>query len=202
MRTGRLEALSDGVFAVAITLLVLGIAVPESTHGRLAHLLLNQWPQFAAYAVSFVLIGIIWVNHHAVFDQFTRVDRPLLFLNILLLLFVVLIPLGTALLARYIEAGSDSHVAAVFYSGVFLCLSIGFTLIWGYALRTPGVLLHPLYGSAAWASLIRFSVVGLSVYTVTILVALVSAVLCLVIHALIAIYYVFNQTGRGMAEDA
>lgn len=203
MRTGRVEAFSDGVFAVAITILALGIAVPEHAHGRLGHMLLSQWPQFSAYAVSFALIGIIWVNHHAIFDQFTRVDRPLLFLNILLLLFVVLIPLGTALLARYIEAdSSDSHVAAVFYSAVFLCLSVGFTLIWGYALYTPGILHRPLYGRDARTSLIRFSVVGLSVYIITIVVALISAALCLAIHALIALYYVFDQARGGMSESA
>ncbi len=202
MTTGRIEAFSDGVFAVAITILALGIAVPLHAHGRLAQMLLEQWPQFSAYAVSFALIGIIWVNHHTIFDQFTRVDRPLLFLNILLLLFVVLIPLGTSLLARYIEAGSDSHVAAVFYSAVFFFLSIGFTLIWGYALRTPGILQHPLYGADARTSLIRFSVVGLSVYIVTIVVALISAVLCLAIHALIALYYVFDQARGGMSENA
>lgn len=202
MTTGRVEAFSDGVFAVAITILALGIAVPAHAHGQLAHMLLAQWPQFSAYAVSFALIGIIWVNHHTIFDQFTRVDRPLLFLNILLLLFVVLIPLGTALLARYIEAGSDSHVAAVFYSAVFFFLSIGFTLIWGYALYTPGILRHPLFGAEARTSLIRFSVVGLSVYIVTIVVALISAVLCLAIHALIALYYVFDQARGGMSENA
>jgi uncharacterized membrane protein len=163
-------------------------------------MLLDQWPQFAAYAVSFAAIGIIWVNHHAVFDQFQRVDRPLLFLNILLLLFVVLIPLSTSLLARYIQAGSDSHVAAVFYSAIFFCMSIGFTLIWGYALRTPGILRRPLQGPAARASLISFSVVGLSVYAVTIVVALVSAILCLAIHAFIAGYYVFDRARGEMPE--
>lgn len=200
MTSGRVEAFSDGVFAVAITILILGIAIPEHAHGHLGRLLPEQWPQFAAYAVSFFVIGIIWVNHHGIFDQFAQVDRPLLFLNILLLLFVVLVPLSTGILARYIEDGSDSHVAAAFYSAVFLFMSLGFTLIWGYALRTPGILRYRLEGQEARNSLIRFSAVGLSVYAATIIVAFISAILCLALHALIALYYVFDQTRGRMAD--
>lgn len=199
MTTGRVEAFSDGVFAVAITLLVLGIAIPESAHGRLGKILLEQWPQFAAYTVSFAVIGIIWVNHHTIFDQFTRMTRTLLFLNILLLLFVVLIPFGTGMLARYIQSASDSHIAAAFYSGLFFCMSIGFLLIWGYALRTPGILRHPLPPAAARASLISFGL-GLAPYAVTIGVAFVNAILCLAIHALIALYYVFDRATGQIAE--
>jgi uncharacterized membrane protein len=167
----------------------------------LGRVLLEQWPQFAAYSVSFAVIGIIWVNHHSVFGQFIRVNRPLLFLNILLLLFVVLVPFSTGLLARYIQSGSDSNIAAAFYSGVFFCMSVGFALIWGYALRTPGILRYPFQGAAARASLLNFSV-GLAVYAVTIGVAFINALLCLAIHALIAIYYLFDHATRQLPEAA
>jgi hypothetical protein len=93
-------------------------------------------------------------------------------------------------------------VAAALYSAVFLCMSIGFTLIWAYALYTPGILRHPLVGPAARASLISFGVVGFSVYIVTIVVAFISAILCLVIHALIALYYVFDRARGQMSESA
>lgn len=97
----RLEAFSDGVFAVAITLLVLDLRVPRDAQpGGLGHALNDLWPNYASYVVSFFIIGIIWVNHHAMLGFIRRVDRTLLFLNLLLLLFIALIPFPTALLAE------------------------------------------------------------------------------------------------------
>jgi uncharacterized membrane protein len=111
----RLEAFSDGVFAIAITLLVLDLAVPPREHApdgeSLASALGHQWPSYFAYLVSFLVIGIIWVNHHAVFDRVRLVDRPVMFVNLALLLVVSAIPFPTHLLAEYLTAGSDSHVA-------------------------------------------------------------------------------------------
>jgi uncharacterized membrane protein len=89
--SGRLEAFSDGVFAVAITLLALDLAVAGPGHGSLAHQLADHWPSFVAYVVSFFVIGITWVNHHALIETFVKVDRSLLFLNLVLLMFVVAI---------------------------------------------------------------------------------------------------------------
>jgi uncharacterized membrane protein len=83
MPTGRLEAFSDGVFAIAITLLVLEIPVPQVEHGGLADALLDEWPAYAAYVVSFAIIGIIWINHHAVLGYVQSMDRGLLFLNLI-----------------------------------------------------------------------------------------------------------------------
>src|ERR671937_1127352 len=96
MRTARLEAFSDGVFSIAATLLVLELRVPAPDPVGLAAALLRQWPSYAVYAVSFLTIGIIWVNHHALFDLLRKVDRPLLFLNLLLLLCVAAVPFPTA----------------------------------------------------------------------------------------------------------
>ena len=106
MDRSRLEAFSDGVFAVAITLLVLNLAVAgPGTPGHLNPPLLHQlgrlWPSFAAYVVSFFMIGIIWVNHHVLIRSFKEVDRTLLFLNLILVMFVVLIPFATATVADY-----------------------------------------------------------------------------------------------------
>ena len=115
--TSRLEAFSDGVFAIAITLLVLELHVPETGDRSLARALAHEWPQFAAYLTSFLIIGIMWVNHHSMFREITRVDRPLLFLNLLLLLWTALLPFPTELIARYLRAGgADAHVAAAVYS--------------------------------------------------------------------------------------
>src|SRR5215468_10964520 len=100
MSTGRAEAFSDGVFAIAITLLVLSIRV--AGHGTLTEQLLEAWPQYFAYVVSFLTIGIMWMNHHTILAHVTRVDRPLLVLNLLLLMGVVAIPFPTALVADHL----------------------------------------------------------------------------------------------------
>ena len=105
MSKARLEAFSDGVIAVAITLLALDLTVPEPGHGMLLTQLGDHWPQFAAYVVSFFTIGIIWVNHHARVSQIAKVDRTLLFINLVLLMFVVLIPFATSTMATYLTSG-------------------------------------------------------------------------------------------------
>src|SRR5215831_222948 len=133
MDSGRLEAFSDGVFAVAITLLALNLAVPGPGHGPLARQLAGHWPSFAAYVVSFLTIGIIWVNHHTLFKNFAGIDRPLLFMNLLLLFFVVAIPFATKTFADYFRASGpyrvqNASLAAALYVGVFEGMSIGFVL--------------------------------------------------------------------------
>src|SRR5260370_5131810 len=106
MDRSRLEAFSDGVFAVAITLLALNLSVEGPGHGiKLQHQLWEHRWSFAAYLISFFVIGIIWVNHHAVIKSIAKVDRTLLFLNLVLLLFVVLIPFSTATAAQYLPVG-------------------------------------------------------------------------------------------------
>src|SRR5437899_5745321 len=125
---GRLEAFSDGVLAIAITLLVLDLTVPlrNELHGEsLALALGHQWPNYCAYAVSFLVIGIIWVNHHAMFAMVARTDRWVLFANLLLLMVVAAIPFPTRLLAEYLTAaGRDAHVAAAVYSATMLAMGI------------------------------------------------------------------------------
>src|SRR5215471_20540579 len=131
MDSARLEAFSDGVFAVAITLLALNLIVPGPGHGTLSHLLGHAWPSFAGYLVSFLTIGIIWVNHHTLFKNFVGVDRPLLFINLMLLFFVVAIPFATKTFADYLTAGGhnsgqNASLAAAVYEGVFEGMSLGF----------------------------------------------------------------------------
>jgi uncharacterized membrane protein len=191
--TSRLEAFSDGVFAVAITFLVFNLKTPVVDHGSLWKALGDEWPFFASYAVSFLVIGIIWVNHHAIFHQIAHLDRPLMFLNLLLLMFVVLIPFSTALLAQYIQAGSNSHAAAAVYSLTMTGMSFAFGFIWAYAVFHPQLLKPHVDHRFARASLPRFTI-GSFIYIGTVVVAFISAVLCLAIHAVIALYYVFDRT--------
>src|SRR3989442_5181694 len=138
--TGRLEAFSDGVFAVAITLLVLNIKIPGldvpfnklPKDSDLWHMLGDEWPMLAAYVTSFATIGIMWLNHHRLFVHIKRINTVLALLNLLLLLFIVFVPVPTALLAEYVEL-PDQHAAAIVYSGTFVLTACCFNLLWRYA---------------------------------------------------------------------
>src|ERR1700674_4193071 len=125
----RAEAFSDGIFAIAATLLVLDLGVPR-LEPTLLDGFLHEWPAYAAYATSFLTIGIIWVNHHAVLERLERVDRGLLFLNVVFLLFVALIPFPTKVLAHYLQAGGDyAHVAAAAYGVAMILMVITFSIL-------------------------------------------------------------------------
>ena len=197
MRTSRLEAFSDGVFAIAITLLILDLHVPplrSTPQGELGGHLLELWPSYASYVVSFLVIGIIWVNHSAMFHHIERVDRPLLFLNLLLLLFVVAIPFPTAMMAEYVrEGGANSHVAAAAYSVTMFGMAISFGGLWLWVVRhRRGLLGATTDEAAARATAIRFTAGNLG-YLILIGLAFVSAPLTLALHFVLALYYVFNQ---------
>jgi uncharacterized membrane protein len=149
MSTNRLEAFSDGVFAIAITLLILEIRIPESGPDTdLAEELLHLWPSYAAYAVSFLVIGIYWVNHHSVFDHIARVDRPLLFLNLWLLLTVSFMPFPTAVFARYIRE-DDAEIAAAAYSATMLMAALAFFVLWWYTATREELLQHQVHEGQA-----------------------------------------------------
>ena len=114
--TDRLEVFSDGVIAIAITLLVLDIKVPDSHQGQLVHDLGQQWPTFAAYVLSFAVIGIMWVSHHSMFERIREIDRGLLFSNLLLLLGIAFLPFPTSLLAQYARGGGSKSLIGSTYS--------------------------------------------------------------------------------------
>ncbi len=198
MDRSRLEAFSDGVFAVAITLLALNFVIKGPGHGRLSHQLWEIWPSFVAYVLSFFLIGIIWVNHHVLIRGIKAVDRTLLFLNLVLLLFVVLIPFATATVAQYRLADNlDGRVSMAMYATVFLGMSIGFAAIFEWTLHGERTQ-QPLPPEAHWPARIRFVSGGL-VYLVDIGIALVNTVASFVVIALVAVYYVLEQTPSSRA---
>ncbi len=194
MDRSRLEAFSDGVFAVAITLLALDLTVAGPTgYGSLTYQLHEKWPAFLAYLVSFLMIGIVWVNHHVLVRAITAVDRTLLFLNLVLLLFVVLIPFATATVADYLTKNDwDANVAMALYGGVFLGMSIGFGSIFEWTLHGQRVY-QPLPLEKHWAARARFVGGGL-VYVVAIIVALINAIAAFVLIALVAVYYIVERT--------
>jgi len=130
--TGRVEAFSDGVFAIAITLLILEIKIPKPSDGALGNQLLRQWPSYFAFLISFAFIGVMWINHHLLFTHIKRCNNTLMVLNLLLLLGVTIVPFPTAVLATHIGF-SDQRTAALLYNGVYVFIAIIFNLLWRYA---------------------------------------------------------------------
>jgi uncharacterized membrane protein len=197
MSRGRLEAFSDGVFAVAITLLALNLAVkgPGDHNGTLAHQLAHQWPGYLAYLISFFTIGIIWVNHHTLVSNVAVVTRTLLFLNLVLLLFVVLIPVATATVADYLANGTgtfDAELAVAVYGIVLEGMSLSFAAMLEWSLG-EGRSRVPVPPERRWAARLRFMSGGL-VYLLVIGGAFISAPAALGLSGLIGIYYIFERT--------
>ena len=149
--TARIEAFSDGVFAIAMTLLVLNFKVPHNMHGEapLAEALMASWPVFAAYLTSFATIGIMWVNHHYLFTVIHKVDHWLFITNLFLLLLVTFVPFPTSLIAEYVGAPGEK-TAAAFYSGTFFVISIAFQFLWRHASKD-----RRLIGDAVDESVVR-----------------------------------------------
>jgi uncharacterized membrane protein len=202
--TNRTEAFSDGVIAIAVTLLVLDLHVPvrSTLTEPLGRALVHEWPSYAAYITSFLVIGIIWVNHHGVFQLVERIDRQVQFLNLLLLMAVVAIPFTTALLAEYLTAGHNANIAALVYSGVMLAMSAGFAALYTYIASRPALLAESVDPVAVRKSILRFSIVGTALYCGTVVIALISAPLCLIAHFVIALYYCFSQIRSAPASSS
>jgi uncharacterized membrane protein len=195
VETGRLEAFSDGVFAIAITLLVLGVTVPEGGEASsLGERLTGQWPQYLAYILSFVTIGIIWVNHHAVLRHFERADRTFLFLNVFFLMCVAFIPFPTSLVAEHVH----SSPAAVAYGLTLIATALGFNAIWHYGrLR----LLRADADRREVSGITRSYIPGPLMYATATLIALASPEASVALYGFIAAVYVVSSSLFGRAED-
>ena len=217
MDSRRAEAFSDGVFAVAITVLVfnlLGIGGHDLT-AHPYHVLLSAWPNYFAYAVSFLTIGIMWVNHHAMFSAITQVDRRLLIINLVLLMGVVAIPFPTALVAEQLAARAAAtgnaasavataggQAAAVAYGVVMIAISVGYSAMWQYIANHPKRLGAARLMEQPRVANLQFSA-GLFGYIAgTLIAAFVSGLIALAIYGLLAIYYMFEHLPgqRGSAE--
>jgi uncharacterized membrane protein len=204
MSTGRLEAFSDGVLAVAATLLVLNVVVPKvGGHDTLGHALGDQWPVYVAYAVSFITIGIIWINHHVVFSRLRIADHAILVLNLLLLLWIALIPFATSLMTDYLRKGHGEHLAAAVYAGVFLLMSISFsTLNWFILFRRTALLRVQLSLGTRRAIMARF-VTGLVPYAVATALAAISPYVTFAICAAVAVFYALpTAAGISVSDGA
>jgi len=184
--TSRLEAFSDGVMAVAITLLVLDLHVPDVKTG-LFEALLRQWPIYLGYVTSFLVIGILWLHHHHIFKYIKRTDHVVLFLNLLMLMCVALIPFVTALLTRYLNQQGE-NTAALMYSGTFLLTTILFNVLWGYAAGHQR-LLRPGIDPQLIRKLTRRYLIAPLLYLFSLPLTLVNVEACLVLYILVALFY-------------
>jgi uncharacterized membrane protein len=212
MSTSRLQSFSDGVFAVAITILVfdlLPIGADAENASSLKYALLHGWPQYAAYAVSFLTIGIMWINHHTLIAHLRCVDRRVLLINLLLLVGVVALPFPTALVATALtphhSAGAQS-VATVAYGLVMVEISVGFAALWLYLLAHQASLVRGGVLQNEPFVRLRFTG-GLFGYVAGLLIAAFwSAVAALILYALLAVYYIFENlpapSGDVIDDDA
>ena len=192
--TSRLEAFSDGVLAIAITLLVIEIHAPEVGRGEtLAHALWQQWPSYVAYLVSFLTIGVIWLNHHRVFTQVIGVDGPLLVLNLNVLLWTGLIPFPTAVVAQHLrDGGEPARTAAALYCRVLLVMGLAFGALFAWVTHTDRLLGRLPPPGVVRAARRRF-MLGLVVYGAALALSWVSAPLAVALCGLMALYYAFDQ---------
>ncbi len=190
MSVGRLEAFSDGVFAIVITLLILDIKVPTGEHGHLGRALGQQWPQYVAYLSSFLIVGIIWLNHHATINLLARANHRIQVLNLLLLLTVSVVPWPTALLAEYTRDGTagDQRIAVVIYGLTCTVMSFAFNALWRYLLRHKEF--HKPHVSAATLEVRnrRYNL-GLAAYPIATAIGLFSVPVFLGLMLVLAVVY-------------
>jgi uncharacterized membrane protein len=196
----RVEALSDGIFAIAITLLVLTISVPED-YTRLGHELTDRWPSLLAYVVSFAVIGVMWLNHHSVFAQLDHIDRPFVYLNLLLLLSIAFLPYPTGVFGQAMRQGHGLKVAAFAYSLTMVVNAAAWAALWLYA-ATGRRLLAPSFPEGERRTATVLFVGGTLPYGAALLLALVNAYVCLAFHGALVVYYALDPSHLRRSHDS
>lgn len=199
LTTQRLEALSDGVIAIAATLLVLDLGQLQPGRGEsVFDAVVDEWPSMLAYLFSFTVIGLIWVAHHAMFERISSVDRPLLFLNLGLLMVVGFIPWPTSVLADFLgEGGIDASWATALYSLTMTVIGLLFMGMWWHLARHPEHTIDSVTEGQLRRSL-KFSLVSPVVYGLTIPLAFVSPYLCLLVYAALSVYFARGPSARAL----
>jgi len=195
-QTARLETFSDGVFAIAATLLILEVRLPS--HGSVAHDLVHAWPSYVAYAISFLTIGIIWVNHHTVMEQIGRVDRTFLCINVVFLMVVAFSPFPTRVLAEHLRTGSKA--AAFAYGLTFTLMAASYGVLWFYAARGRRLIAEGA-DQRVVSGISRSFAPGSFIYGAATLSSLISAYLAVALYAAIALFYVLESSIFGR-DDA
>jgi uncharacterized membrane protein len=203
--SGRTETISDGVFAIAITLLVLNLHVPGAVEqkdaGGALQALVDEWPAYLSYLATFLTVALVWMNHHALFTHIRYVDQKLQWINIAILLGICLAPFPNALVADALRTGLSSEAAkaaAGAYGLVFMLMTLPWIFVWERLARRPE-LLRPPY-TAAWARRERVrGALGAAVYACGIGIAWISPLLAMGLFLLLALFYAV--TARGFAPD-
>jgi uncharacterized membrane protein len=186
--TGRLEAFSDGVFAIAITLLVLDIAVPADADKHLLRSFIDEWPSYVAYVVSFSTIGAMWLGHNAVTEYLDHADATFVRLNLLFLLFISFLPFPTRLFADFIQRDSPERVAVTIY-GISLMLTVTLlTILWRYAVREK--LVRPEADDEEVQLLTQRLTPGLAGYLILLVVGLFVPIAAVIGYFAIAVFYI------------
>ena len=190
MSTSRVEAFSDGVFAIVVTLLVLDIHVPEpGGAASLGHELLAQWPSYAAYVISFMTIGVIWINHHASFSRLREVDHSILIWNLVLLLFVGVLPFTTSLMATYLKEGQGESLAAAIYAFSFLAMGWVFGRVNRHIYVGRSYMLTEQIPEAGRRRTLKYARLGQIPYALATGLAFVSPYITIALCGVTAIYY-------------
>jgi uncharacterized membrane protein len=193
--TSRVEAFSDGVMAIAITLLVLELKVPPAADGQLLKALGDRWPSYVAYVAAFLTIGIIWLNHHTLLSKIARFDGRLHWLNLLLLFAVATIPFPTSLIADYVGAGgTNASVAAVSYGLLAVLMSLPWGFMWRHLADHPE-LLEPGYDAAYARSELKRGWLGVPIYVTATIVAIFLPLLAVLLYGAIAVVYAITSQG-------
>ena len=192
--TGRTEAFSDGVFAVAITLLVLDLQVPESSFNHLWRGIAHQWPSYLGYATSFITIGGIWLVHHGIFRRVQYANRRVMTVNLALLMAVSFLPFPTKLVAEAIRDASAERAAVIFYGGSLLVISLLFSALWA-SVASDRSLLKPEVSENEVNAISRATTPNLGFYVAVIALAFLAPILAAFGYLVIAIVAVLRARG-------
>lgn len=199
VETGRLEAFADGVFAIAATLLIIDVSV-KAPGGRLGAAVTHAWPEYAAYAVSFVTIGIMWVNHHDCLCQIGRLDRTFMVLNLGLLMCIAFVPFPTSLVAEHIRDGG-LKTAALTYGVTLTVTAVFFGAFWFYAARGMRLIAEDA-DLRVISGISRSYRIGAPIYGAATLVALLSPDVAIALFAAIAGFYVLESSVFARPDEA
>jgi uncharacterized membrane protein len=185
--TTRMETFTDGVLAIAATLLVLEISIDSAHTHDLGSALLHLWPSYLAYVTSFITIGIIWMNHHTCVETVARVDRTFLFLNLLLLMTVSFLPFPTRLVAQYLQRPGE-QTAVYAYAATFVVMAIVYNAWWRYA-STGRRLIGENVPELRIKAITQAFNPGVPIYALTLLVAVFSPLASVFLTFAIAAFY-------------
>jgi uncharacterized membrane protein len=198
--TGRTEAFSDGVFAIAITLLVLDIRVPATELDNLWRGIVDEWPAYLGFATSFLTIGGIWLAHHGVFRRLRYANNRVMQINLLLLMAVSFLPYPTRLVAEAIHSDSAERAAVIFYGVNLLAISTLFAVLWATVMRNRQ-LLEPEVGEAEVRAILAAATPNIGFYLGVTVLAIVAPKVAAFGYLVIAVLFVVRARGDDVADE-